>query len=129
MLILLTLFGLSLASCGWFPPIWSEDCKFTREDVYLAFKKYIDVNPRDDQITPKEIDEALAKYLPTYLKPLLYITDVHEILKSCDYDKNGVITERDFRLSNKTCLPFKRNWCSVEWFKNCIEEKEKQNHH
>ncbi len=57
---------------SWVPPIHEEDCTFEREDSYQCLKRYVDVNPKDDQITKEEIDEAIEKYLPMYLKPILW---------------------------------------------------------
>jgi len=53
-------------------PVHETDCTFERADSYQCLKKYVDVNPKDDQITKQEIDEAIAEYLPLYLKPVLW---------------------------------------------------------
>lgn len=100
------------------PPIWDESCTYTRDDVYTCLKNNVDVNPKDDKITEQEIDEAFRRYVPWYVKPFLFVsrTSGATIIEYCDYDKNGVITKRDFYMANKTCLPDKRNWCTVQWF-------------
>lgn len=116
-------FSLSLAN-SWFPPIWDESCTYTRDDSYECLKKYVDVNPKDDQITQQEVDDALSKYLPAYLKPMFWFLSTKHVVDMCDYDKNGVITPRDFMLSKETCLPEKRSQCTVQWF--CIEAENKQ---
>ncbi len=82
MLLLLFLLGTSHAFFNvktsprwrpsWMPPVHEEDCTFERTDSYHCLKKYVDVKPKDGQITKQEIDDAIAKYLPTYLKPILW---------------------------------------------------------
>ncbi len=57
---------------SWMPPIHETDCTFERADSYQCLKKYVDVNPKDDQITKEEIDAAISEYLPIYLKPILW---------------------------------------------------------
>lgn len=57
---------------SWMVPVHETDCTFERADSYQCLKKYVDVNPKDDQITKQEIDEAIAEYLPLYLKPVLW---------------------------------------------------------
>ena len=112
---------LSITSSSWYrpswvPPIWDVTCTYTREDVFNCFKVYVDTSPKDEQITKTEIEQALGKYLPTYLKPLIWGADTGTILDSCDFDHNGVITSRDWMLSKQRCLPFKNNWCTAQWF-------------
>jgi len=112
---------------SWMPPLHEEDCTFTRQDSYDCLVKYVDVNPKDGQITLTEADEALKKYLPTWMKPIFWFTDASSIFKECDYDKNGVLTPRDWEMSNKTCLPIKESWCTVQWFcKRITDEIEHQ---
>jgi hypothetical protein len=110
-------------SNSWTPPIFDTSCSFTRDDVFNALKKYVDVNPKDNQITKMEINGSLDKYLPWYIPKWPLVGSVDSILTNCDYDKNGVITARDFMLSAESCLPFKKNWCTVQWFYDNIENK------
>lgn len=108
------------------PPIHDTDCTFERADSYQCLKKYVDVHPKDDQITKVEIDEAIAKYLPTYLKPVLWWVGTEGVMDSCDVDKNGVITPRDWEMSSKTCFPIKESQCTVQWFCKRIEDDQKK---
>lgn len=119
LLILVVASGYSPDS--WTPPIWDESCSFTRDDVYRGLKLYVDVDPRDEQITKHEIELALDKYIPWYVPKFALVGRIDDIIQNCDYDKNGVITARDFLLSKDTCLPFKRNWCTVQWFYDNIQ--------
>lgn len=107
---------VSLAAASWFPPMSDESCAFTRDDTFKCLEKYVDTNPHDQQITNAEIDAALSKYLPTYLKPVLWWIGTDGIMKDCDYDKNGVITPRDWMLAQHTCLAEKKNQCTMAWF-------------
>jgi hypothetical protein len=102
-------------------PIWSEDCSYTREDVITCATRHVDLNPKDGYITASEIDTALSKWLPWYLKPVLWITDGNAVIKSCDFDKDGKISPDDFRRSTETCLPFKRSYCTCQYFCEKIE--------
>ena len=115
-MLLLWFFFSTCLSGSWFPPIHSKDCTFERPDSYACLKEYVDVNPKDDQITRQEIDEALKKYLPMYLRPVLWWADLKSVMDSCDVDKNGVITPRDWEMSSKTCFPIKESQCTVQWF-------------
>ena len=125
MLFIALFLSVGLAN-SWFPPIWDESCTFTRDDSYNCLKKYVDVNPKDGQITQQEVDEALTRYLPAYLKPMFWFVNTKHVIDNCDYDKNGVITSRDFMLSAETCLPEKRSQCTVQWF--CTEAEEQNSH-
>jgi hypothetical protein len=118
-LLIISVFGYDPNS--WLPPIWDETCSFSREDVRKGMEEYIDVNPKDNQITAKEIDEALQKYKTWYLKPVLLIYNSKDVMRDCDYDKNGVITPRDFMLTAKTCFPNKASWCTIQWFYDNIK--------
>ena len=125
MLLLLVLFYVSYGSWyrpSWVPPITDTECTFTRTDVYNAMKKYVDVHPKDNKITEFEISEVLKKYLPLYLKPLIWGANIHQIFASCTLDngKKGYITPKDFRDTWKTCFPNKANWCTVQWFNDRI---------
>ena len=43
---------------NWIPPTSDTSCSFTRDDVFRVLKQYVDVNPKDDKITEKEVEEA-----------------------------------------------------------------------
>lgn len=123
MLLLLLLLIMANASWwrpSWVPPIYDTDCTFTRNDVLIAMKQYVDVNPKDNRISPQEVQEALDKYLPTIWKPLIWGSSVEQVFDSCDADKNGFITSKDFRDSAKRCFPNKEGWCTVQWFRDRI---------
>ena len=127
MLLIILILVSSVESRSWLPPVWSEECTYTRHDVYECLKKYVDVSPKDDQITKKEIDDALSKYLSAWMKPMFWIVGSEGVIESCDADKNGVITPRDWEESKLTCLPLKRNWCSVQWVCEGAQEEEEKN--
>jgi hypothetical protein len=113
---------------SWVPPLHDTDCTFTRADSYECLRRYVDVNPKDDRITKTEVQEALKKHLPLYLRPLFWwSSSVDGIFTQCDYDKNEVITPRDWEMSNKTCMPIKESWCTVQWFCNrAMADKKKR---
>lgn len=126
-MLLLLVFVVVSQSRSWLPPVWDETCTYTRHDVYECLRKYVDVNPKDDQITKKEIDDALSKYMSAWMKPLFWLSSGSEgVMESCDADKNGVITPRDWEESKDKCLPTKANACSVEWFCLGAQEEEEE---
>jgi hypothetical protein len=125
MFIVLLLLVTSHASWyrpSWVPPITDTDCTFTRNDVYIALRDHVDVHPKDNKITELEIEEALHKYLPLYLKPLIWGANVHQIFQSCTLDSGakGYITPKDFRDTWQSCFPNKASWCTVQWFNERI---------
>jgi hypothetical protein len=123
--LVLCLFG-SLAVAwrpSWVPPIWDESCTFGRNDAFACITKYIDVSPKNDQITKSEIDAAIATYAPAYVRALSWFVGTEKVFSSCDYNKDGVLTPRDWKLSGEHCLPHKRNLCTMQWFCNRAASK------
>lgn len=119
---LLLIVSSSWAS-SWWPPTSDTSCSFTRDDSYQCLKTYVDVHPKNDEITQEEVDLALSTYLPTYLKPIFWFLNTNKIVNDCDYDKNGVITARDWLMAKETCLPKKENWCTMQWFCEIAENE------
>jgi hypothetical protein len=117
---------LYLANASWWPPLHETNCAFNRQDSYDCLVKYIDVNPKDGQITLDEANAALTKYMPLWMRPIFWFTDASSVFKECDYDKNNVLTPRDWQMSEKTCLPIKESWCTVEWFCDRAKAQEGQ---
>ena len=98
------------------PPITDESCGFTRQDAAKCLAKYVDVAPRDGGISPKEVRLAIKSYSSAPIRALFWGLGTKQIYKACDADHNGRITMKDWFKTSKTCLPFKRNMCSLEWF-------------
>ena len=107
---------------SWTPPIWDTTCTFNRDMVHYALAKYVDVAPKDNVITQQEIETALDRYLPWYLKPVVWVGSTDSILDACGTGTTpNVITPKSFKEHPATCLPFKKNWCTVQWFYDNIE--------
>lgn len=115
MLLLFLFFTPNLAS-SWWPPTSDTSCSYTRDDSFNCLKKYIDINPKNNEITQDEINAGVKKYLPTYLRPMFWWIGSDKIMNDCDYDKNGVITPRDWIMSKDTCFPAKKDQCTIQWF-------------
>ena len=98
------------------PPITDESCSFTRTDALHCFNKYVDVNPHDGGISPQEAQDAISRYSTPPIRALFWGWGSSQIFKACDTDKNGLITAKDWIESEKTCMPHKKNMCSLEWF-------------
>lgn len=100
----------------WMPPVFDKSCKFTRVDALKCLSKYVDVAPKDGGITPKEAKLAIKRFSTPPIRALFWGLGTNQIWKACDFDKNGVITAKDWVMSKKTCMPHKRNMCSLKWF-------------
>lgn len=117
MILLLLLFIWS--SHGLFnldlPPLTDEKCLFSRNDAYNCIKQYVDED-RSNSITKEEINDALKKY--TNSKTLVWFLGfgVDKIFDACDYNQDGVLSPRDFKMSFKTCLVEKNHLCTIKWF-------------
>lgn len=129
MLVLLFLTVAAAWRPSWIPPIHDTDCTFDRAQSYACLKRYVDINPSDDRISKEEVQTAIQKHLPLYMRPLFWWAgSVDSVFEQCDYDKNGFITPRDWEMSNKTCMPIKESWCTVQWFCKRITDEEAANH-
>lgn len=95
----------------------AQCCGFTRDDALNCVLKYGDTN-KDGELTEEEIKHALDTLVPSYIKPVLWIKGVNakRVLKDCDYDKNGILTPRDWEMSKKTCMPTQQNLCYFKFF-------------
>lgn len=104
---------------SWVPPITDESCDYSRADAYVCIAKYMDVSPHDGLVSRAELDAALDKYAPLWVRPLKWFITTEQAFNACDYDKDGFISAKDWKDSftvNFDCLPWKKNWCQVEWF-------------
>ena len=98
------------------PPVLDESCNFTRTDALHCLSDYVDVAPKDGGITPKEARLAIKRYSTGPIRALFWGLGTKEIWKACDADHNGVITPKDWIATRHTCMPAKKNMCSLEWF-------------
>lgn len=109
---------------SWVPPIWDDSCSFTRDQAYDCLVKYVDVDPKDERVTKKEVDAAIKAYAPAYVRALSWFVGTQKVFSACDYNKDGVLTPRDWKLSVGHCLPHKRNLCTMQWFCNRAEKQQ-----
>lgn len=99
----------------------SDTCGFTREDALECIKQYVDAN-KDEEITCEEFERAKTLYMPPRMRAALWIAkkfgyNVHfdMLLYGCDRSpQDCVLTESDFKLSTKTCLPFPADLCKLK---------------
>lgn len=117
-LLVVAIDGFSFSSMytRYMPPVYDETCTFTRVDALKCFVKYVDVAPRDGGISPDEARLAINRYSTPPIQALFWGWGTKQLFKACDKDGNGVITPKDWLGSKKTCMPHKRNMCSIEWF-------------
>lgn len=116
-IVVIFLFVTLSSARSWLPPIWDTSCKFTREDAFKCIQQTIDLN-HDDQITREEVETAIGKIPYVIRKVWSWAMGIDGIFRVCDYDHNGIITPRDFKLSKDTCLAKKKYLCTVEWLCN-----------
>ena len=108
---------------SWFPSISDNKCKFTRSDALTCAIKYGDLN-NDQRLTQNEVKHALDTLIPSYLNNVAFrwISGLSPagVMKDCDYNKDGVITPRDWELDGKQekpkCMPTQENLCTFKWF-------------
>ena len=108
--------GLAMAG-SWFPPDNDKSCKFTRADALSCAMRNGDTN-RDGRLDRDEIAHALATMVPGYIRVAAWFkgVDLARALTDCDYNKDGVITPRDWELATKTCMPRQEDLCKFKWF-------------
>lgn len=75
---------------------------YTRKECIDCTMRYIDISPKDGRVDANEIDNARGHYLNLLERGLSDSTT--KIMKNCDYDKDGFITESDMYRANTTCL-------------------------
>ncbi len=117
LILIVALVVITVNCTSWFPPRHDKKCGYTRSDALACVLEYGDLN-HDGKLTVDELDHALDALVPSYLKTLKWvgIVSVKKIMKDCDYDKNGILTPRDWQLSNKTCMPKQEDLCKFKWF-------------
>jgi hypothetical protein len=121
--ILLLLFGHSQAWFG-LPPLFDDTCAMDRPGTLVCVRKFVDTN-HDEVITRAEVIAAIDKYTTPIIRKLAWFVGVDRVFVECDYDRNGVITMRDFELSTRTCMSKKTDICRLAWF---CERAEQMNH-
>jgi len=124
--LIFVFFGLCSANY-WRPPTDDKSCGFTRDDALACALKYGDTN-HDGKLDQRELANAKYIFVPRYLRLLAWIKgiDLSRILKDCDYDKDGVLTPRDWQQSKDTCMPKQENLCQFKWFCDYAKSKSKQ---
>lgn len=119
MILLLLLFPL-FSSGSFMPSIWDESCSYTRADVLHCIRQHLDTN-RDNKIAVMELEI----FTRTRFTPLRWFMDryMKTLWADCDFNRDGTLTLRDWKLSEKTCFPHKRSWCTAQWFCDKLDNK------
>ena len=104
---------VAVASCSWFehPPLFDRKCGFTRKDALQCVLDHGDIN-HDGKLTKAELEHILDVLAPK----AKWLVNIKRTMKDCDYNKDGVLSPRDWKLSNKTCMPKQRHLCTFKWF-------------
>ena len=120
-ILFITIFIISTHCLSWMPPLFKTDCNFTRFDALRCVLKHGDTNS-DGKLSKKEVETALDKLVPGWIKKLSWFTGVtvEQVMHDCDFDKDGIITPKDWELDGKQkepkCMPEKKQLCTFQWF-------------
>lgn len=111
---------------SFFPPFHDKNCGFTRNDALQCALEHGDIN-HDGKLTQSEMHHAMETLVPKYIRTLAWFggINIERVLKDCDYNKDGVLTPRDWEMSVKKCMPKQENLCEFKWF--CDNAKQKVN--
>lgn len=121
-LVLCALVAVPAANArSWFPPFRDGSCGFTRAAAYECIQHFGDTN-KDGVISEAELEGAISSFVPWGLR---WLVSVRQVMHDCDYDGNGVLTARDWMLSQRTCLPTAANLCTMQWFCERASEGER----
>ncbi len=98
----------------------TETCGFTREDALECIAKYVDYN-HDKIVSCEEFERSKMLFLPPQMKGALWIAKkfgyavgFDQLVYGCNPSLDCVLTEADFRNSEKKCLRFKADLCKVK---------------
>ena len=81
---------------------------FSRSQAIQCAFEIGDVDPQDGQITPHELDLLKSTYMKWWERLIGWLvssTKTSNVLKNCDFNKDGVITREDFDQTEHTCFP------------------------
>lgn len=78
-------------------------CKYSRADAIKCAKKYGDTN-NDNAICFREIEQLKDAVLWIWETIIMSLYPSQNIMKRCDFDQDGYITDEDFENSKDTCL-------------------------
>ena len=100
----------------------SQGCDgFTRQDALHCIEEYVDIDPKDGQISVHELEVARSKYLSGWQKAASWVaswfTDDYSnemILHNCDANGDGIFTPSDFEQATQHCLPDERSVCMMK---------------
>lgn len=98
----------------------TDTCGFTREDALECIAKYVDYN-HDKTVSCEEFERSKMLFLPPRMREALWIAKkfgfavgIQQLMYGCDANLDCVLTEDDFRNSEKKCLHFKADLCKVK---------------
>lgn len=85
---------------------------FCREDMIKCSFEVADVNPKDGRLSPAELDTLKSDYMRWWEKLVAWVMSAAKtsnIMKKCDYNKDGFIDRHDFDLTANKCIPLKND--------------------
>ena len=127
--MIILLFLLPLLSYGIFnldlPPLLDEKCSFSRKDAYSCFKTYVDAD-KSNSIDKEELNAALKKYIPSKTITWALSYGIDWIFDDCDYNGDGILSPRDYKMSEKTCMTKQNHLCTIKWFCDKAREHKKE---
>ena len=123
-MILLFLFPVLSSALFDFPPLTDTNCSFSRHDAYICLKTYVDID-KSNSIDKSELNAVLEKYFPKKVVQWVLSRGIGWIFDVCDYNQDGVLSPRDYKLTEKTCMVEQNHLCTIEWFCNKAREHKK----
>ncbi len=97
-----------------------DNCEFTREQSLDCLREYVDLN-HNGEIEASEFDYAKTHYLPPVAQRLQWLASkanydipFSQLLRDCDPNHDGILSEWDWMHSTKTCLPTQSQMCKLK---------------
>lgn len=117
-------FAIIVVNGSVFPPLHDKTCGYTRDNAFNCALKWGDLN-HDKVLSQSEIKHALGALVPWYVRAVTWFSgmSLERSLQDCDYDKNGVLTAHDWKMSESTCMPRQEDLCTFKWFCDRLDNK------
>jgi hypothetical protein len=118
MILLLILAVVSSGNALEWNLLWSRwtTCDYTKEDAVKCLEETIDTN-KDRAVSRGEFFAAVVENPSMLVRALSWAKTMmaNKLFAQCDYNQDGVITARDLKLAEKTCLHSKQELCMMQW--------------
>jgi len=76
---------------------------------------YVDAD-KSNSVDKEEMINALKKYIPNKAVSWSLSFGIDWIFDDCDYNQDGVLSPRDYKMTEKTCMVEQNHLCTIKWF-------------